>query len=184
MGDDNYRELATYKAHAIGLSDRWSAFRSRREDMLAQARRFGAVPEKATEIIVGTLLTEVLDWTTHDLNWQLAYADLVVTRNYCKHLLIETKRPGTLCTKRDAIIRACEQAHRYASEQHVKTIAVSDGYILRALDVADGGLRIRCTIALDDPAPPADPLWWISVHGIYRAPPAAAGSDPYSISTS
>lgn len=179
MDDDSYRELANYKAHANGLPDRWTAFRTRRDDMLAQARRFGAVPEKATETIIGTLLTEVLDWTTHDLNWQLDYADLVVTRNYCKHLLIETKRPGALCSNREAIIRAFDQAHRYAAEQHVKTIAVSDGYILRALDVEDGGLKIRCTIDLDTPTPDADPLWWISVHGIYRTPPAEVVSDPY-----
>lgn len=108
MEDYAYRELATYKAHALRLAEHWSAFLAQREDMLAQARRFGAVPEKATETIIGTLLTEILDWTIHDLNWQLGYADLVVTRNYCKHLLVETKRPGALRTNREAIIQAFE----------------------------------------------------------------------------
>jgi hypothetical protein len=179
MEDTHYQELATYKLHVQRIVEHWSAFLARREDMLAQARRFGAVPEKATETLIGSLLTEVLDWTTRDLNWQLDYADLVVTRNYCKHLLLETKRPGALRANRDAIIQAFDQAYRYAAEQHVTTIAVSDAHILRVADVAEGGLKLRCTADLDTPTPPVESLWWISVHGIYRSPPAMADSDPY-----
>lgn len=179
MTDASYQNLSTYKQHVERVEETWSEFLTRRKDMLAQAGRFGAVPEKATETIIGSLLTEVLDWTTRDLNWQLDYADLVITRNYCKHLLVETKRPGALHTNRDAIIQAFGQAHRYADEQHVTTIAVSDGHLLRAADITDGGLKSRCVTDLASSAPPVDSLWWISVHGIYREPLSTISGDPY-----
>lgn len=98
MNDRDYQSLAIYKQHADRVEQQWQTFLARREDMLAPARRFGAVPEKAAETIIGSLLSDVLDWTARDLNWQLGYADLVITRNYCKHLLVETKRPGALRT--------------------------------------------------------------------------------------
>ena len=180
MADDDYQELSTYKAHVARVNANWPDFLRRREDMLMQADRFGGVPEKAAETIMGTLLTDVLDWETRDLNWQLSYADLVITRNYYKHLLIETKAPGAFVDSRTAIIRAFEQAHRYAAEQHVGAIAVSDGCLLRVADVANGGLEFRCAASLDAAEPPVEPLWWISVHGIYRELPATIAGDPYN----
>ena len=179
MADEDYQELATYKAHAERVKANWPDFLQRREDMLMQAGRFGGVPEKAAETIVGALLTDVLDWQTRDLNWQLSYADLVVTRNYFKCLLVETKAPGSFVDSRTSIMRAFEQAHRYAAEQKVKAVVVSDGLILRVADVANGGLEFRCAITLDVADPPVESLWWISVHGIYRDLPATITGDLY-----
>ena len=179
MANEDYQELANYRAHVERVNANWPDFLRRREEMLMQAGRFGGAPEKAAETIMGTLLTDVLDWDTKDLNWQLAYADLVVTRNFYKHLLVETKAPGAFVGSRTTIMRAFEQAQRYAAEQHVGAIAVSDGCTLRVADVADGGLCFRCAAALDVTEPPVEPLWWISVHGIYRELPPTIIGDPY-----
>ena len=61
---------------------------------------------------------------------------------------------------------------KYADEQHVRCVAVSDGQMLYAADVVHGGLRGRLFVSLDCEKPPED-LWWLSVHGIYRSRPAA-----------
>jgi len=179
MAGEDYQALATYNAHAERVKANWPDFLRRREDMLMQAGRFGGVPEKAAETIMGALLTDVLDWQTRDLNWQLAYADLVVTRNLFKCLLVETKAPGAFVGSRTSIMRAFEQAHRYAAEQKVKAVVVSDGLILRVADVANGGLVFRCATALDVVEPPVEQLWWISVHGIYRELPETVAGDLY-----
>lgn len=179
MAGEDYQELATYKTHAERVKANWPDFLQRREEMLMQVGRFGGAPEKAAETIMGTLLTDVLDWQTRDLNWQLSYADLVVTRNIFKCLLVETKAPGTFVNSRTSIMRAFEQAHRYAAEQKVKAVVVSDGLILRVADVANGGLEFRCATALDVLKPPIEPLWWISVHGIYRPVPETITGNLY-----
>jgi hypothetical protein len=46
-------------------------------------------------------------------------------------------------------------------------VAVSDGQMLYAADIAHGGLKDRIFPALDIQDPPLG-LWWVSVHGIYR----------------
>jgi hypothetical protein len=52
-------------------------------------------------------------------------------------------------------------------------VAVSDGHMLYAADVATGrSMRDRVLAALDLDPPPLD-LWWVSVHGIYRPCPGA-----------
>jgi hypothetical protein len=109
----------------------------------------------------------VLDWSLGEINNQMGYADLVLTRLGVKHLLIEVKHPGSLAWNRRAVEAALEQAHRYASEQLVRTIAVSDGCMLYAADIEHGGLRDRVFIDLAA-ADPEESLWWLSVHGIYR----------------
>jgi hypothetical protein len=62
---------------------------------------------------------------------------------------------------------ALEQARGYADAQHVSCIAISDGVMLYAADLAHGGLADRLSVTLDRPEPP-EVLWWLSVHGIYR----------------
>lgn len=84
-----------------------------------------------------------------------------------KYLVVEAKRPGALAWNRRAVEQALDQACRYAAEQKVHCVAVSDGVMLYAADVVHGGLRDRAFCALEQPEPP-EMLWWLSVHGIYR----------------
>jgi len=53
--------------------------------------------------ILEDLLTTVLDWSVGDLNNQVEYADLVLTRLGIKYLVIEVKRPGALAWNRRAV---------------------------------------------------------------------------------
>lgn len=68
------------------------------------------------------------------------------------------KRPGSLAWSRRAVECALDQAMRYASEQRVKAVAISDGLMLYAADVADGGLRDRIFVSLSESDPPTRPL--------------------------
>jgi hypothetical protein len=78
------------------------------------------------------------------------------------------KRPGSLAWHRIAVVAALDQASRYAAEQKVKCIAVSDGVILYAANVEYGGLKNRVFFSLESPEP-LEALWWLSVQGIYRS---------------
>ena len=67
------------------------------------------------------------------------------------------KRPGSLAWSRRAVECALDQAMRYTSEQRVKAVAISDGLMLYAADVADGGLReqdFRLTVRKRSPTRP------------------------------
>lgn len=88
--------------------------------------RFGAVPEKATEVIVADALTQVLDWSPAEVNYQLKYADIVVSRVGLKCPLIETKRPRALAWSKAAVRQALHQAWHYPQEQKAPVVAVSD----------------------------------------------------------
>lgn len=159
--------LASYRRGIEHMRAAWPAFLEKRAARLEQMRRHGVAAERVAENIVEDLLTGVLDWRISDLNNQIDYADLVVTENGIKQLLIETKRPGALAWSRSAVERALDQALRYAAEQRVSSIAISDGFMLYAADVRDGGLRDRVFASLESPAV-EETLWWLSVHGIYR----------------
>ena len=166
---DEIKSLASYR-HAIDrITQRWSAFQARRAERLCQQGRFGNASEKVAEDIVQDLFTEVLDWAIGDLNNQVQYADLLLSRLSVKHLLIEIKRPGALAWNRSAVESALAQARRYADQQKVKCIAVSDGGMLYATDIINGGCRPRVFVALDAGAAPLE-LWWLSVQGIWRPP--------------
>ena len=119
----NYQDLAGYRKCIERVCKNWPVFLLQRAAMLSAQGRFGKVAEKTAENIVGALLTTVLDWEERDLNWQLGRADLVVTHNFTKYLIVETKRPGSLSSK-SAVDSALAQALRYAHEQHVKQVAV------------------------------------------------------------
>jgi hypothetical protein len=130
--------------------------------------------EKVAENIVEDLFTAVLDWSLDDVNLQIDRADVVLSDNGYKRLVLEVKRPGTLIWHRRAIQAALDQALRYASARDVGAVAVSDGNMLYAADAADGGgMSDRVLVALDTNVPPRD-LWWVSVHGIYRPCPTVA----------
>ena len=162
-----YRNLAAYKRFEAHLTANWSAFHAQRGERLKQHGRFGGAAEHVAEDIVEDLFTIALDWRLGDINNQIDYADIVVTRLGIKHCVIETKRPGSLAWHKSAVHSALEQARRYADEQKVRCIAVSDGVTFYAANVQEGGLHDRVLVSLESKTPPLD-LWWLSEHGIYR----------------
>ena len=174
-----YRHLASFRRCRERITAAWPGFSERRGHRLRQGL-FDAPVEKVAEGIVEDLLTEVLDWPLADVNPQIGRADFVLSQLGVKHLVLEVKRPGSLAWHQAAVDAALDQARGYAAEQKVGAVAVSDGRMLYAADVAGGGLRPRLHVDLDAHEPPID-LWWISVHGIYRECPEPAAplpSDP------
>ena len=159
--------LACYRRSCDRLAAAWPGFLARREERLAQQRRYGTAAEKVAENILEDLFTMVLDWRLGEVNNQVGYADLLLTRLGVKYLIIEVKRPGALAWNQHSVDLALAQAHRYADEQKVSSIAVSDGVMLYGRDHIPGGHRDRLFVRLDGPYPPAD-LWWLSTDGIYR----------------
>lgn len=129
--------------------------------------RHGGESEKVAEGILEDLFTSVLDWSRGDLAYQIEYADIVLSHNLAKYLVIEVKRPGSLVRSRTALDQALQQARRYADEQKITRIAVSDGCILYAADIEHGNLNDRLFADLTAEQAPGG-LWWLSVHGIYR----------------
>jgi len=164
---DDHHLLASYQRCVNNVQARWNDFLRARTNMLSPAQRFGRVAEKASENIVGTLLTTVLDWSDRDLNWQLDYADLVVTNNFFKHLVVETKRPGLLWSESERL-RAIEQARGYALEQKINRLAITDGELLFATNVENGVWTPRVSVNLSACVPPCEELWWLSKDGIHR----------------
>ena len=147
----------------------WNTFRAKRADRL----RHGAESEKVAEAIIEDLFTGVLGWSAGDLMYQVDYADIVVSRNLLKYLVIEVKRPGTLFPHRSALEQAMSQARRYADEQKVRRVAASDGRLLYAADVVGGALVDRALIDLSEARAP-DELWNLSLYGIHRDDHASA----------
>jgi hypothetical protein len=160
-------ELASYKRCVDRIRANWPAFLAKRRERLQQQERHGAAAEKVAENILEDLFTLVLDWPLSDINNQVGYADLVLTCLGIKYLIVEVKRPGALVWNDRAVQAALEQARRYADEQKVKCVGVSDGTMLYAADIEHGGLQDRVFVSLESVEPP-DTLWWLSVHGIYH----------------
>jgi hypothetical protein len=163
MTEPGYLALASYRACVARVRTAWPKFLETRNDRL----RHGAESEKVAEAIIEDLLTGVLDWDKGDLAYQLEYADIVLSQNLQKHLVIEVKKPGTLRLGRQSLATALEQARRYADAQHITRVAVTDGCIFYAADIIGGGLQHRVMVNLGRNEPP-ESLWWISVHGVYR----------------
>lgn len=169
-----YRDLASYKRFEQHIGKNWPTFCAKRSERLKQQGRFGAASERVAENIVEDLFTLALDWNLGDINNQVDYADVVITRLGLKYCIVETKRPGALVWNQAAVHRALDQARRYADEQNVKCIAVSDGETFYAADIEGGGLHDRVLVSLKSETPPLD-LWWLSEHGIYRPRTAPDG---------
>ncbi|MGD0765357.1 MAG: hypothetical protein ABR978_03525 [Dehalococcoidia bacterium] len=163
------QELATHRRCVERIHSNWDAFLRKRAQRLEQQKRHGTAAEKVAENILEDLFTEVLDWSLSDVNNQVGYADLLISDCGIKYLIVEVKRPGSLAWNRKSVQTALEQAQRYADQQRVKCVAVSDGQMLYAADVRHGGLQDRVLTSLTSVDPP-DCLWWLSVHGIYREP--------------
>lgn len=164
---EDARNLSSYRRVVNRIHAKWPAFLEKRKQRLVQAERHGMAAEKVAENIVEDLFTEVLDWSLGDLNNQLQRADIVLTSQGIKQLIVETKRPGSLAWNETAVRKALAQALGYAAQQRVRRVAISDGAMLYAADVQDGGLMDRVFIPLISAVPPED-LWWLSIHGIYR----------------
>lgn len=160
-------ELASYRRCVEHIRERWAPFLAQRSERLKQQERHGVAAEKVAENILEDLFTTVLDWSISDLNNQVGYVDLLLTRLGVKYLIVEVKRPGSLAWNRHAVDSALEQALRYAGEQRVKCVAVSDGVMLYAADVQHGGVEDRVFVSLGA-GEPQEALWWLSVHGVYR----------------
>jgi len=159
--------LATYQRCNARICANWRTFQEDRLQHLRERERFSHAAERATENVIESLFTTVLDWSAGDINHQVGYADILLTRLGIKYLIVETKRPGALAWNRRAVDAALEQACRYADQQKVRCVAVSDGHMLYAADVRNGGLhdRVYCSLEQND-AP--EGLWWLSIDGIYR----------------
>ena len=97
------KDLASYQHCNDRINKTWASFLRKREERIAQQVRLGVAAEKVAENILEDLFTEVLDWILADLNNQLEYADIVLTRLDVKYLLIEVKRPGSLAWNRKAV---------------------------------------------------------------------------------
>jgi hypothetical protein len=167
------QSLASYRRCIERIEAAWPAFRATHADRL----RHGAESEKVAEAIVEDLFTEVLDWDNGDLLYQVGYADIVISRNLAKYLVIEVKRPGALWPGRKALDAAVVQARRYADEQKIRVVAATDGRFFYAADIAAGGLTDRVLVDLAALSPPQG-LWWLSVHGVYRPCDAPAIDAP------
>lgn len=162
------QNLASYDRCLERIRANWEPFRAKRAERLKQQERHGVAAEKVAENILEDLFTTVLDWSLGDLNNQVDYADLILTRLGIKYLVIEVKRPGALAWDRRAVEAALSQARSYADKQGVRCVGVSDGVMLYAADIEHGTLRGRLCVSLDGATPPND-LWWLSEHGIYRS---------------
>ena len=117
----------------------------------------------------------MLDWPLSGFNPQVEHADVVLSNLGLRRMIVEAKRPGSLAWHRHAVDQALDQAMGYAAAQQVRCVAVSDGLMLYAADIVDGGKRDRVFISLAEAEPPLD-LWWLSVQGIYRPRPLAPGA--------
>lgn len=161
--------LASFRKFIGHIQSTWPKFLNQRSSRLVQAERNGSAPEKVAEDILSDFFTLALDWDISDLNNQLHFADLVLTKMGLRRLLVEAKRPGSLVWNQSNLEQALDQARRYADEQRVCTIAVSDGCIFYAADIVNGGLRDRVRLQLDRQTFSCN-SWWVSVEGIYRSP--------------
>lgn len=164
-------KLAVYRRCAERMVERWPLFQQYRTERFRVYEHGMVASEQVTVAILNELFTGVLDWGPGDLNPEIEHADLVITRNGIRMLIIEMKRPGAL-KSRKAVDETLDQGWGYAARQRVKCVAVSDGTHLYAADILQGGLRPRVGCRLDQSDPPAA-LWWLSVYGITRAPDAA-----------
>lgn len=147
------------------INNNWPLFLSKRNDFLVQKERYGNAPEKVTENILHILFTEVLDWNVGDINYQIEFADIEITKLGIKRIVIEAKRPGRISWNEFQIEKHINQALKYASTQKVSTIAISDGSKLYVLNVEGGSTTPRLFISLENEKPHPD-LYYISVNGI------------------
>jgi hypothetical protein len=161
-------DLASARLCVARIRERWESFQEARRRHLGGVSAERAPAEKVAENILCELFTGVLDWTTEQIRLQEQRVDLTLSRGGLKYLIVEVKRPGSF-DGRGSILRALTQARGYAVELKVDRVAVSDGCVFEAYDLASDGLRPRAIVHLASHEP-ADELWWLSTRGIYRRP--------------
>lgn len=162
-------QLASFREFCNRIQSHWPQFLDKRNQWLLQGVRFGHAAEKVAESILADFFTVPLNWQISDLNHQVGYADILLTKMGIKRLVVEAKRPDSLALDQPSLERALGQARRYADEQQVPSIAVSDGTLFCAADIVNGGLRRRAQFRLDQASLSLD-AFWLSVDGIYRNP--------------
>lgn len=172
---DEVGHLAVYRRCVERVRWAWAEFLCKRSERLTPHPLLGDHSEKVTENILEDLFTAALDWPLSGFNPQVERADIVLSNLGVRWLIVEAKRPGSLAWHRRAVDQALDQAMGYAEQQGVRCVAVSDGIMLYAADISNGGKRDRAFISLADAEPPLD-LWWLSVQGIYRPRPFAPGA--------
>jgi hypothetical protein len=169
-------DLARQQRCVEQVRARWPAFLQARQAHLGSHSVGQAPAEKVAENILCDLFTQVLDWTTEQVRLQENLVDLTLTRLGVKYLIVEAKRPGSLDGP-GSVGRAVRQARGYAEEHKVDKIAVSDGCLLEAYDLAGPRLDVRVRAHLSAAEPP-ECLWWLSTRGIYRTPPVTGEASP------
>jgi len=161
-------ELDSHKKCIERIHENWNPFlEKRRKRLLEPERHQGVAAEKVAENILEDLFTEVLDWPVGSIDHQVGHADMILVDLGIKYFVLEIKRPGSLAWNRRSVEAALEQARRYADEQKVQCVGISDGFVLYAANVVHGGLKDRVFISLDS-QDPQEQLWWLSRNGIYR----------------
>ncbi|MGH9328100.1 MAG: hypothetical protein ACRD2B_15635 [Terriglobia bacterium] len=172
---DKLEALASYRRCVDRLRSAWEGFLLKRTERLKPHPLIGEAPEKVAEDILQDMLTGVLDWPLDGFHHEVEHADIVLTENGIKRLVVEVKRPNSLAWNRRAVDKALAQAGEYAATQKVRCVAVSDGVMLYAADIAEGGLADRLFVSLAEGKAPLD-LWWVSVQGIWRTRQACEGA--------
>lgn len=166
---DHIKKLALFRRFIEQVRLKWPDFLKRRQKRLIQVERNNGAAEKVAENILDDFFTIELDRKLENLNNQVNYTDMLLTQNGIGRLIIEVKRTGSLRWDRSSFERALGQARRHADQQHIKTIAISDGILFYAVDIENGGLTPRADLQLDN-INFSPNSWWISVDGIYRTP--------------
>ncbi len=77
---DSLEQLASYRRCNERICGSWRTFQDTRRQRLLERERFGHAAERATESIIEDLFTLVLDWTLGNINHQVGYADILLTR--------------------------------------------------------------------------------------------------------
>jgi hypothetical protein len=142
--EESFGHLASYRKFVERIRAAWPGFAARRGQRLQQ-RLSDAAVEKSAENILEDLFTTVLDWPLADVLLQEDGADVVLSRSGFKRLVLEVKRPGSLTRHRVAINKALEQARRYAADQRVRAVAVSDATMLYAQPTLPRGAARSCS---------------------------------------
>lgn len=149
--------------------EQWAIFLDRRKQHLVQASRQLGGHEKITEKILEDLLTIVLDWNLEDINNQIEYSDIVITKQGIKVLVVEAKRLGFFSSQTN-IDKALYQAISYAKQMVIRKVAISDGNKLFLTEYCPHRNTKNgwVDISLDSTIYP-EKLWYFSEHGIYRS---------------
>lgn len=141
----------------------WADFLETRQEQRMQQESGDQAPERAVEGILEALFTRLLDWSPSDIRRREGDAGLLLSRSGTKRLVVAARRPGSLMWYRRTVQAALQGVRKQADEEGVKCVAVSDGVMLYAADIADNGLQDRVFVYLGS-AEPQGELCWLSVH--------------------